>query len=307
MTTNAIPGESGDEEPPPIVNAPYRFWGGVVDDFQAIYMQRELLRSFVARELRQRYKGSFLGWGWALIRPLVMLLVYGIAVGIFLGAGAAIPQFAVYLYTGLIAWGYFATLITGSIAALPGNAGLINKAAFQKELLIAAVVAVAVIDLLIQGSVLIVGYVVYGAWPEAGALWWLPPAFVLLTLVGLGLGMILAAANVYLRDVGYLTDVALQVGFWAIPVIYSYSMVEKALASQPLLLALYSANPAVPAVNAFRLALWPAAASGEGESQLMSPSQTASYLLVGLVAGAILVWLGQRYFARVSGSIAQEL
>jgi ABC-2 type transport system permease protein len=299
--------EAANEEPPPIVNAPFRFWVGVVDDARAVYLQRELLRSFVARELRQRYKGSFLGWGWALIRPLVMLLVYGIAVGVFLGAGASIPQFAVYLYTGLIAWAYFSTLVTGSIAAMPGNAGLINKAAFQKELLVAAVVVVAVLDLVIQGSVLVVGYLVYGSWPTPEMLWWILPGFALLTIVGVALGLVLSAANVYFRDVGYLTEVALQVGFWMVPVLYSYAMVEAAIGDRPVLLEIYSANPVVPAVNAFRLALWPSATGDAGAAQLMPVDQTAMYLVAGIVIGLPLLWLGQRYFARVSGNIAQEL
>ena len=61
MTSAIGPGDPNGETPPPIVNAPFRFWSGVVNDGRAMYAQRELLRSFVARELRQRYKGSFLG------------------------------------------------------------------------------------------------------------------------------------------------------------------------------------------------------------------------------------------------------
>lgn len=291
----------------PVVNAPFQFWSGVVNDARNAYRQRELLRSLVVRELRQRYRGSLLGWGWALIRPLVMLAVYGVAVGIFLGAGDVIPQFGVYLYTGLIAWGYFSTIVSGCIAALPANAGLINKAAFQKELLIVAVVVVAMIDLVIQGSVLIIAYAIYGQWPGIDTLWWAFFALIALTVIGVGLGLFLSATNVYFRDIGYLTDVALQVGFWAAPIIYSFGMVKASLASQPFLLAMYSANPAVPAVSAFRFALWPSAADPASEGQLMSSSDVFTLLSVSVLAGLLLMWLGQRYFARLSGSLAQGL
>lgn len=292
----------------PVINAPYRFWAGFRDDSVAMISQRELLRSFVVRELRQRYKGSFLGWGWALVRPLVMLLVYGLAVGVFLGAGASIPQFAVYLYSGLVAWGFFSSIIVGSISALPANAGLINKASFQKELLIVAVVVVALFDLAIQGSVLIIGYWIYGAFPSLSCLWWLIPGVAVLSLLGMSLGLVLSAANVYLRDMGYLTEVALQVGFWIVPILYSYAMVQEALVRFPGALLAYAANPVVPAVSAFRYALWPAAQHGGlGELQLMPESTTRTLLLFWLVVSLPLLWVAQRYFARVSGNIAQEL
>lgn len=297
---------SGDSAPP-VVNAPFRFWRGIAADARNMIAQRELLRSFVARELRQRYKGSFLGWGWALIRPLVMLGVYGIAVGVFLGANKSIPQFAIYLYSGLIAWGYFSSIVTGCVSALPGNAGLINKAAFQKELLSVAVVAVAAIDLVIQASVLVLAYLAYGAWPSLASLAWVVPGFVVLTLLGLALGLLLSASNVYFRDVGYLTEVGLQVGFWAVPVLYAYSMVQSALVDMPALLQLYTINPIVPAMTTFRLALWPASSSEVGQQQLMPTEQLLPYLFIGGLASILLLWFGQRYFARVSGNMAQEL
>ena len=290
-----------------MVNAPFRFWSGLIGDLKEGLAQRELLRSLVVRETRQRYKGTFLGWGWALIRPLVMLAVYGLVVGVFLGAGATIPEFAIYLYVGFIAWGYFSTLVSGSINALPGNSGLINKASFRRELLIVAVLAVALIDLLLQASVLVLGYLFYGAWPALNTLWWVIPGFAALTLFGIGLGLLLSALNVYFRDIGYLVDVALQVGFWLVPILYAYSMVESALTSQPGLLALYSANPALSAITAFRLSLWPSAWGDVGQAQLLSLDQTVIYLGMGAIVGIVLVWLGQRLFSRVSGNVAQEL
>jgi ABC-2 type transport system permease protein len=295
------------EDDLPIVNAPFRFWRGAGDDVRAMVAQRELMRSFVARELRQRYKGSFLGWGWALVRPLVMLAVYGVAVGVFLGANKSVPEFAVYLYTGLVAWGFFSAIITGSISTLPANSGLINKANFQRELLVAAVVVVAVIDLLIQMSVLVVGFLAYGAWPSLGMLWWIVPGFLVILLIGLGLGLVLSAANVYFRDVGYFAEVALQIGFWVVPILYAYSMVQRALADYPGLLALYTANPLTSAITAFRYGLWPAATTPAGEVQLMPADQVLTILGLSAVGALILIWLAQRYFARVSGNLAQEL
>ena len=97
-------GVAGDQDGGlPIINEPFRLRGGLRDDVREAMSQRQLLQSLIVRELRQRYKASFLGWGWALVRTLVMLVIYGLAVGVFLGAGASIPEFAIYLYVGLIA------------------------------------------------------------------------------------------------------------------------------------------------------------------------------------------------------------
>ena len=309
MALTSQPNDHRDSrgEPPPVVNQPYRFWGGFATDVREAYLQRELLQSLIVREMRKRYKGTFLGWGWALIRPLVMLAVYGIAVGVILGAGAQIPEFAVYLYVGLIAWAFFSTVISGSINSLPDNAALIGKASFRRELLIVAVVTVAVIDLLLQASVLVIAYWLYGSWPSMSTLWWVIPGLIVLVLVAVGIGLLLSALNVYFRDIGYLVDVALQVGFWSVPILYSYEMVASLLESQTWLLTLYTANPPLAAINAFRFALWPSAWDPNGSAQLLGVTETSIFLLVSATLGVVLVWIGQRTFSRMAGNIAQEL
>jgi ABC-2 type transport system permease protein len=298
---------SGSQPELPVINEPFRFWAGLWTDIGAAYSQRELLRSLVSRETRQRYKGTFLGWGWALIRPLVLLAIYGLAVGLFLGAGKTIPEFGVYLYIGLIAWAYFSTLVSGSIAALPNNSSLINKASFQRELLVIAVWIVALIDLGLQMLALIAGYLFYGTWPSLADLWWVIPGFGLLTLLGVGFGLLLSAVNVRFRDIGYFVDLGLQVGFWLIPILYSYAMVRDTLSTQPLLLNIYTANPALGAVNAARLALWPSASSEAGKSQLVPYPEMMTSLGIAFVLAVLLVWLGQRLFSKMSKNIAQDL
>ena len=301
-TTGTLPGQDL-----PVVNAPYRFWTGLGTDLRSMVEQRELLRSLIARELRQRYKGSVLGWGWALVRPLVMLLVYGVAIGVFLGANASVPDFAIYLYSGLLGWTFFATILSGSVLSLPQNSDLISKAKFQKELLVIAVLVVALFDLLIQSSILLIGYVWMGDWPHWQNLHWLVWGILLLGVLGLALGLLLSAANVYFRDVGYLTEVLLQIGFWTVPIVYTYATVAKSLAAFPVLVSAFAANPLTAALTSFRLALWPPA-DGPVGSSLILPETTLPWLLGFSVVGSLVVlWLAQRFFARISGNMAQEL
>lgn len=304
-TTEVSHGDPSEDLP--VINAPFQFWRGLPGDVKEVISQRQLLRSLIARELRQRYKGSFLGWGWALIRPLVMLAIYGLAVGVFLGAGASIPEFGIYLYVGLIAWALFAAIVSGSINSLPSNTALISKAPFRRELLIVAVVAVAIVDFLLQAIVLTVGYLFYGAWPNLQSMWWFLAGFTALTVLATGLGLLLSALNVRFRDVGYFVDVALQVGFFLVPILYSYSMVQTALSSQPAVLGFYTANPTLAPITALRYALWPSSASETGASQLLGMQSTLVFLAMSFVLGITLVWLGQRIFSRMSSSIAQEL
>jgi len=289
-----------------VVNQHVAFFRGFRGDLRRIGRNRELLIVLLGREFRTRYKGARLGWIWALVRPLVMFAVYSVAVGIFLGAGRAIPEFGIYLYIGLITWGFFAQIITGSISALVGNAELIKKSAFPRELLIVAVVLVAFIDLLIQGSILLVGYAVYGSFPSLGGLIWLLPALLITVLFGTAFGLWLAPLNARVRDVGFITEVGLQVGFWLTPILYSYSMVENAWGASVAAIRLYLLNPMANAMFGFREALWPAASTPEGAQFAFGGSLAVRFALL-IAIGLLACFFAQRFFARRAANLAEEL
>lgn len=293
-----------------LVNAPVRFWGGTRSDLAEVWSSRELLRAFTARELRSRYKGTALGWVWALVRPLVMLLVYGLAIGIFLGAGRAIPQFMIFIYSGLLAWTLFSTIVMGCINAVVANGALLSRAAFPRLLLPLSVVLAALVDFLLQASVLLVGYAVFRDLPRLADLLWLPPALIVLVAFGLGLGLVLAAVNVYIRDVGFLSDVALQVGFWLAPVVYAYGQVVRGAqefgVAADVATRLYMLNPMANVVIGFQRALWPAGDTQQAAA-LAFPGALDLRLAVFGVAGLVVLWLGMRVFVRLSGNFGQEL
>lgn len=275
-----------------------------------MWAHRELLRAFAARELRSRYKGASLGWAWALVRPLVMLLIYGVAVGIFLGAGRAIPQFMIFIYSGLLAWTLFSTIVIGCINAVIGNGALLTRASFPRLLLPLSVLLAAAVDFALQASVLLVGYAVFSDLPGLVDLLWLPPALFVLVFTALGLGLVLSAVNVYVRDIGFLTDVGLQVGFWAAPILYSYGQVVQGARdfglAADLVTRLYMINPMANVVIGFQRALWPAGSS-PAAADFAFPGQLQLRLLVFSVGALALAWLGMRVFVRLSGNFGQEL
>ena len=96
----------GTAEPDGLINLhpPFLFWRGFFADARQMRAEAHLFPLFLRREIRQRYKGTLLGWGWALPRPLALLCIFGVAVGIFLGAGRQVPQYAIYIYVGIIGW-----------------------------------------------------------------------------------------------------------------------------------------------------------------------------------------------------------
>lgn len=293
-----------------LVNAPKRFWRGTADDLRDIWAHRELLRAFASRELRSRYKGSTLGWVWALVRPLVMLLIYGLAIGVFLGAGRSIPQFMIYIYCGLLAWGLFSVIVMGSINAVVANGTLLSRASFPRLLLPLSVLLAALVDFALQACVLLVGYVIFRDLPGPSDLLWLPPALFVLILTGLGVGLFFAAVNVYIRDVAFLVDISLQVGFWLTPILYSYGQVVRGAQDFGLagdvVTRLYMLNPMANVALGFHRALWPAGSSPEAAA-FAFPGRLDLRLAVFSVVAIVIAWLGMRVFVRLSGNFGQEL
>lgn len=289
------------------VNEPRPFLRGFTRDVREIWRYRELLGNLTRRELKVKYKDSVLGMFWTLIRPLLQLLVYSVAIGIFLGSGRTIPQFGVYLFTGLLIWGIFTDILGGATGSIVGNGGLIKKVYFPREIFPLSVVGSAVVTGCIQSVVLLGAYVVTGSWPHLGDLGLIPLAVVVVVLFGTALGLMLAAANVYLRDVQWLVEVGLLLWFWMTPIVYDWTKVESTmLPGRRWLFEIYMANPLANAVLAFQRALWPGGHTDKGSAFFYDGNLYIRLLVCGAVS-LVLLWFAQRVFARSQGNFAQEL
>ena len=291
------------------VNQPATFWRGFWPTAREIWAYRELLGQLVRKELKIKYKDSVLGFFWTLLRPLLYLVVYSVAIGIFLGSSRVIPQFGVYLFTGLLAWNLFTDIVGGCTGSIVGNAGLVKKVYFPRELFPLAVVGAAVVNFLLQGVILIGAYLVTWTWPAPSDLGLLPFALATLVLFSLGLGLLLAAGNVFLRDITYLVEVGLLLLFWMTPIVYDWTKVRTSLVEEhslPFLFQVYLANPMANVVLAFQRALWPG-----GHTEMGKPFYYDGNLYLRLsvliVVGLAFLWFAQRVFARSQGNFAQEL
>jgi len=314
------PPRSGGEHGPPghsagggehlaLIHTKERFFFGFSRAVREVWDYRELLGQLVRKELKVKYKDSVLGFMWTLVRPLMQLLVYSIAIGIFLGGGRTIPQFGVYLFTGLLVWQLFTDIIGGCAGSIISNGGLVKKVYLPRELFPLAVVGAAFINFLLQSVILVGAYILTGHAPSFGQFYLIPLALAVVLLFATALGLVLAATNVFLRDVQYLVEIGLLLWFWMTPIVYDWTKVKKQLVIDHHLQAVYQiylANPMANVVLAFQRALWPGGQTAKGAAFYYGGNLAGRLLIIGAVSLA-LVWLGQRIFARSQGNFAQEL
>src|SRR5205085_3388971 len=186
--------------------------------------------------------------------------------GFFLGASRNIPEFGVYMFTGLLAWTLFTEILSGSTGTIVNNAGLIKKIYLPSELFPLSVVGASLVNFALQLVILLGAWAYTGKWPSPSGLPLVLLALLVLLVFGTALGLVLSAVNVYLRDVQYLVEVGLLLWFWMTPIIYDWTKVKTNLLDHGLdwLFQAYLVNPMANVVLAFQKALWPGGNTEKG-------------------------------------------
>ncbi len=276
------------------------FVSGTADSIRGVWRYRELLDLLVRRELKSRYKDSALGFLWSLIRPLTQLLVYYIAIGKFLGAERSIPDFAIYIFTGLTAWALFSEIVSAGTGSIVANGGLVKKIYLPREVFPLSVIGSAFFNFVMQFAILLIATLVAGLPPSVLGLGYVLLGTIVLLLYATAAAFLLSAVNVYLRDVQYLVEVVLMVGFWLSPIVYAWSFVNEAVTSP----VPQRAVPGQPG-DAGRAGV-PARVVG-GRGRAPAASDLGLRLLIAILIGLPVLWICQRYFARLQSNFAQEL
>lgn len=292
------------------VNKPVAFWQSGFSDWKNVWKWRELLFSMVFANIKSRYKGSALGLTWALLRPLATLLVYTLAVGYFLGASRNIPEFGLFLFSGLIAYNFFSDIVVAGTQSITGNSNLLKKIWFPREILPLATAGVAVVNTLFQFAVLIVAYLVLGDYPSFGALAYLIPGVLILLILGLAASFVLSVINVRYRDTQFIIEIVLQIGFWLTPIIYSWRYAVEFFDNTLNALWLsdiYVYNPLTQAIVSFQQALWPPIVTSIGQQFVLFESSLSPALWGAVGISFVLFWLAQRFFAVRQGKLAAQL
>ena len=194
--------------------------------FKELYQYRELLKTNVQKEIRGKYKGSFLGVLWSFLNPLLMVLVYALVFPYIMRTN--VDNYLVYLITGVIPWNFFTTCITTGCNCVWINGGIIKKVYFPREILPISVVAAGLINFLIS-CVIILLFVFFGGIGFSVQLLWLPLIAIIQSALSLGLLFILSAINVYVRDIEYLVGFLLNLLFYATPILYTADMFPESI------------------------------------------------------------------------------
>jgi ABC-2 type transport system permease protein len=291
------------------VNPSYGQVKGFVEDMKAIWGRRQLLDLLVRREIKGRYKESVLGLLWSLIRPLVLLLVYYLVIGRFLGAERAMPNFTIYVFTGLTLWTLFSEIVGGGTGSILANGGIIKKTQLPREIFPLTATGAAFFSFFTQFVLLLIAGLLTGGIPITKWLLYIPLSVACMTFWGLGLAFVFSASNVYLRDTQYIVEVLMLILFWASPNLYSWKMVQ--LNFPEWLQQIYLCNPMTLAVMGMQKAIWgdpvvePTPEAPNPAS--FFPPDMLPKLLVAVVAGLAFLVFAQRVFAKWQRNFAQEL
>jgi len=262
-----------------------------------LWAYRNLIFNLAQRELRARYKKSLLGWLWSLINPASMLLIYSLVFGVFLKqnpppSSNGVTVYALYLFAGLYIWNFFNGTVTGSITALQTSGPLLNKVYFPPACPAIAFMITVLFQALIEASILAVVMILLGNASVTFLLF--PLLIVVVMLFALGVGLALSVYNVFYRDVGYLVTIALNLLFYATPIIYPITAVPVKIGGVPVR-RIIELNPIAQFVAWSRDAFW----------SLTWPSAVS---FAGVIGFSVLTFVvGLMIFNRKSRDIVQEL
>ena len=188
---------------------------------------RHVIWNLGLRELRVRYNQAILGFAWALLTPVVLMIVFSVFIK---GAAKLSVQthgvaYPVFLYTGLLAWTFFSSAV-GSAGGILVSNPLLNKVYAPREVFPLATIGTSAVDALAATAVLGLLFVVFQDWPQATTLW-APVIVLVLVMFAVGVGLTFAALTVYLRDLRQILPLLLQVGLFVTPVIYGINRVPE--------------------------------------------------------------------------------
>ena len=273
----------GNGQRPTVIIQPSR--GLLRLDLAAPWHYRELLYFLIWRDVKIRYKQTAIGVAWAILQPLLTMVLFAVVFGRFVGVSPEGAPYTVFTYAALLPWYYFAQAVTESGRSLVGDAALIRKVYFPRLFLPLAGVLGSLLDLGIASLLLFALLPVYGIVP--GVRLATLPLFVALAMVtAFGVGLWLSALNALYRDVRYAVPFLIQLWLFASPVAYSTSLVP-----EPWRWA-YGLNPMAGVVEGFRWAL-----TGRGAGPGVA-------LAVSVLAVLVVVVGGLLYFRKVEATMA---
>lgn len=256
-------------------------------DLRELWESRDLLYFLTWRDLKVRYKQTAFGLAWAVLQPLLLMLVFSVSIGRIAGLAPSGVAYPLFVLTGLVPWTLFSQGVTGASNSLVGGESIITKVYFPRLIVPLAVVGSFLPDFVVGFILLILVLGVGGVAPSA-ALLGLPVAILALLVTAVGVGSFLAALNVRYRDVRYAVPFLMQLWLFASPIVYASSVLG------PSLRLVYAVNPLAGPLELFR---WSLLGGSPPDASVIVSIAVSLALLVGALS----------YFRRVERTFADVI
>lgn len=251
-----------------------------------LYRYREMLKNLVRKDLRTRYKGSFFGFLWTFINPLLQLLVYTAIFSTIMRVN--IDKYHMFLFVALLPWIFFSNSILLSTNAIVGNKDLIKKVYFPRIVLPISVVMSGLINLLFGFIIVILALLITGVGITA-AIIYLPVVTIVAFVMTLGFSLLFSSLNVFFRDLEHILGIVTMAWFYFTPVLFSVDMIP------PSFMKVFFLNPMTPIILSFRDVLY------------YGQAPDWSMLGISLLIGLLLVLFGSQVFHMLEKNFAEEI
>ena len=252
-----------------------------------IYAYREMIVSLVRRELRGKYKASFLGFLWTFVNPLLQLLVYTIVFSIIMRNG--IKDYYLFLFVALIPWLFFSTCASTGCGCVVASSDMVKKIYFPREVLPIAFVTSQFVNMLLCFVVLFGVLIVSGKGLSGRALLYLPIVMVVEYILALGITLLFSGVSVYFRDLMHIMGILIIAWQFMTPVMYSLDMVPKKV------LWVFRFNPMSSVITAYRDILY-----------YKQPPKMQT-LAEAVIIGCVLLIVGAFSFRRLQRHFAENM
>ena len=245
----------------------------------------ELLAQLTSREIKQRYKQSVLGYAWVILNPFFQMLVMAFVYNIIMRVPDLGVPYSIYLYAGLLPWTLFNNSLTGSVNSLVGNAGLLSKIYFPREIFVMSTMLAKMVDFALSCSIFVI-FMIYFQIPVTWNILWVIPILLIQQLFTYALSLFLAAANLFYRDIQYLLNLVLLIWMYLTPVIYATEFFPEKYQW------IFKLNPMAIIINAYRQVIL------AGGMPNLKSLGLALLLSLGILA------LAYKFFKKVEGLFA---
>ena len=254
--------------------------------FKNLYEYRELLKTNVKKDIRGKYKGSFLGVLWSFLNPLLMVVVYAIVFPYIMKVKT--DNYLQYLICGVIPWNFFTTVMGLGMGSIKNNAGIVNKVYFPREILPISAALSGLVNFFIS-CIIVILFCLFGGLGISWHIILVPIIAIMQFLITAGLVLGLSAINVYIQDTEYLVQFIINMLFYAAPILYPAEVFPKAVRW------ILDINPFTHVVNAYR------------DLFMYHNIPNLGSCLYILIVALICFYIGLRIFRKLEKGFAEEI